>query len=50
MTGSVSVTAGVVEVRTQATEPTILLAMIGIDAVTGTGRAQANIVPTGESR
>jgi Putative Flp pilus-assembly TadE/G-like len=50
VTGSVSVSAGVVEVRTQATEPTMLLSMIGIDAVTGTGRAEANIVPTGESR
>jgi hypothetical protein len=50
VTGTVTVTAGVIEVRTQATEPTILLSMIGIDAVTGTGRAEANIVPTGESR
>ena len=50
VTGSVSVSIGVVEVRTQATEPTVLLSMIGIDAVTGTGRAEANIVPTGESR
>ena len=50
VTGSVSISAGVMEVRTQANEPTILLSMIGIDAVTGTGRAQANIVPTGESR
>ena len=48
--GSVTVSAGVVEVRTQATEPTILLSAIGIDAVTGAGRAQASIVPTGESR
>ena len=50
VSGSVSVSAGVIEVRTQATEPTILLSVIGIDAVTGTGRAQANIVATGESR
>ena len=50
VSGLVSVSAGVIEVRTQATEPTILLSVIGIDAVTGTGRAQANIVPTGESR
>jgi Putative Flp pilus-assembly TadE/G-like len=50
VTGTVTVRAGVIEVRTQATEPTILLSMIGINAVTGTGRAEANIVPTGESR
>ena len=50
VTGSVTVSAGVVEVRTQATEPTILLSIIGIHAVTGTGRAEASIVPTGESR
>ncbi|HEV2929047.1 MAG TPA: pilus assembly protein TadG-related protein [Propionibacteriaceae bacterium] len=50
VTGSVTVSAGIVEVNTQATEPTILLSAIGIDAVTGTGRAQASIVPTGESR
>ena len=50
VTGSVTVSAGVVEVRTQATGPTILLSAIGIHAVTGTGRAQASIVPTGESR
>ena len=45
--GSVTVAGGIVTVRTHATEPTIFLAMIGIDAVTGTGSAQANIVPTG---
>ena len=50
VTGSVTVSAGVVEIRTQATEPTILLSIIGIHAVTGTGRAEASIVPTGESR
>jgi hypothetical protein len=50
VTGSVTLSAGVVEVSTRATEPTILLSAIGIEAVTGTGRAQASIVPTGESR
>jgi hypothetical protein len=50
VTGSVSVSNGVVEVRTEATEPTILLSVIGIDAVTGTGEARASIVPSGESR
>ena len=33
-----------------ATEPTIFLSMIGIAAVTGTGAAEANIVPTGQTR
>ena len=50
VTGSVTVSAGIVEVTTRATQPTILLSMIGIDAVTGTGRAEAGIVPSGESR
>jgi hypothetical protein len=50
VTGSVTVRAGVVEVTTRATERTILLAVIGIDAVTGTGRAEASIVPSGETR
>ena len=50
VTGTVTVRAGVVEVRTEATEPTILLSMIGIETVTGTGQAHANIVATVESR
>ena len=50
VTGSVSVSNGVVEVRTEATEPAILLSLIGVDTVTGTGEAQASIVPSGESR
>ena len=50
VTGSVTVSSGIVEVRTQATEPTIMLSVIGIHEVTGAGRAQASIVPTGESR
>src|SRR5215210_5060910 len=37
VTGSVTINAGVVEVSTRTTEPTILLSAIGIDAVTGTG-------------
>ena len=48
--GSVSVTAGIVSVRTRAEEPTFFLSMIGIDRVIGTGAAQANIVATGETR
>ena len=50
VTGSVTVDSGVVTVRTNATEPTIFLAVVGIHAVTGTGSAQANIVPTGATR
>ena len=50
VTGSVTVGGGIVTVRTTATEPTIFLTMIGIDAVTGTGSAQASIVPTGAIR
>ena len=48
--GSVSVSGGIVTVRTSATEPTIFLSMIGIAAVTGIGAAEANIVPTGQTR
>ena len=48
--GSVSVSRGIVSVRTSTTEPTIFLSMIGIAAVTGIGAAEANIVPTGQTR
>jgi hypothetical protein len=48
--GSVSLAAGVVRVETSATEPTIFLSAVGVDAVTGTGSATAGIVPTGEDR
>jgi hypothetical protein len=50
VTGSVTVSGGVVHVRTSATEPTIFLGIVGIEALTGTGSAQANIVPTGAIR
>lgn len=50
VTGQVTVADGVVTVTTRATEPTLFLSMIGIDAVTGTGSAQANLVPTGATR
>ena len=50
VTGSVTVGGGIVTVRTTATEPTIFLTIVGIDAVTGTGSAQADIVPTGATR
>lgn len=50
VTGSVTVSGGIVTVRTSATEPTIFLSIVGIDAVTATGSAEANLVPTGETR
>ena len=50
ITGWVTVGGGIVTVRTTAAEPTIFLPFVGIDAVTGTGSAQANIVPTGAAR
>jgi hypothetical protein len=50
VTSSVSVANGVVSVRTQAAEPTIFLAAIGIGSVQATGFAEANIVSSGESR
>ena len=50
VTGSVTVSRGVVHVQTSAVEPTFFLGIVGIDAVTGSGTAQANIVPTGATR
>ena len=50
VTGSVNLSGGVVRVATSASEPTIFLSAIGVDAVTGTGSASASIVPTGEER
>jgi hypothetical protein len=46
----VSIDNGVVSVRTTSSADTIFLSVIGIDNVTGTGRADANIVPTGHDR
>jgi len=50
VSGSVSVANGIVTVTTSASEPTIFLAVLGINQVTGRGSALANIVPTGASR
>ena len=50
VSGSVSVAAGVVTVRTESTAPTIFLSAIGISTVRASGFAQANIVPTGQLR
>jgi len=48
--GSVSVSSGLVTVRTRASEPTIFLTIIGVDRVVAHGSAEANIVPTGRTR
>jgi hypothetical protein len=48
--GVVSIANGAVLVTTNASEPTILLSVIGIGSVRGQGSARANIVPTGDSR
>jgi hypothetical protein len=48
--GTVTISAGVVHVRTSASSPTILLSLLGLDSVTGTGSADADLVPTGKSR
>ena len=48
--GTVSISNGVIVVRTSANEPTILLSVIGISSVSGQGSARVNIVATGDSR
>ena len=48
--GEVTVVDGVVTVRTTSTAPTVFLSVVGIDSVTGTGTAQADIVATGQTR
>jgi hypothetical protein len=48
--GTVSVSNGIIAVATDTEEPTIFLSIIGIGSVSGKGSAQANIVPTGDSR
>jgi hypothetical protein len=50
VTGTVSISNGIIVVTTTADEPTILLSIIGIASVSGEGSARANIVPTGDSR
>jgi hypothetical protein len=50
VTGTVSISNGIIVVTTTADEPTILLSTIGIASVSGEGSARANIVPTGDSR
>lgn len=48
--GTVSLSNGVVTVTTTSQAPTLFLSVIGLATVTGTGRAQADIVPTGQTR
>lgn len=50
VSGSASVSNGVVTVHTRATEPTLFLSLIGIDTVSATGTARANPVGPHESR
>jgi hypothetical protein len=50
VTGTVSISNGIIVVTTTADEQTILLSIIGIASVNGKGSARANIVPTGDSR
>lgn len=44
VTGSVSMSGGVVVVTTRADAPTVFLSAIGIGSLSGTGRAEASIV------
>lgn len=46
LSGTVSVHGREVRVRTRATVSTIFLSVIGIDTLTGTGEATAQVVPT----
>lgn len=50
ISGSASVSNGVVTVRTRASERTIFLAVIGIGSVSATGHAVSNAVGPDESR
>jgi hypothetical protein len=45
--GVVTLRAGVVRVETRSTSATVFLSVIGLGTVTGTGSAEAVIVPTG---
>lgn len=50
VTGSASVSNGIVTVHTRASERTLFLSLIGIDSVSATGTASANSVGPDESR
>lgn len=48
--GSVSLREGVVRVETRSSAPTLFLSGVGLATVTGTGSAEAVILPTGGAR
>ncbi|SDT41562.1 hypothetical protein SAMN04488543_4253 [Friedmanniella luteola] len=48
--GTVSLRQGVVRVETRSSAPTIFLSVVGLATVTGTGSAEAVVVPTGGVR
>jgi hypothetical protein len=50
VTGTVSVSRGLVTVRTRSSASTLFLSVIGIDSVTAQGSAEANTVATGQKR
>ena len=50
VSGSATVSGGVVTVTTQASERTIFLSLIGVDSVSATGNARSNAVGPGETR
>lgn len=50
VSGSASVSNGVVTVHTRASERTLFLSLIGIDTVSATGTARANAVGPNQSR
>lgn len=47
--GTVTLREGVVRVETRSSAPTIFLSVVGMTTVTGTGSAEAVIVPTGRA-
>lgn len=50
VTGTVSISAGIVSIQTQATAATIFLGAVGIGSVRGEGQAQADLVGTRSPR
>lgn len=50
VSGTASISNGIVTVHTRATERTLFLSLVGIDSVSATGSAQANAVGPDETR
>ncbi len=48
--GGAALHDGVVTVHTTVSQPTLVLSLLGIDRISGTGSADASIVPSGRSR